>query len=151
MAKFVFGPLNRLLLLTHSLSLFLSLTGQMLIKWLISTLQSNCSINSATDCLNAMVLQFCNNLKYVGVLKQISNEHPQQTPQPAAQPQLQSQQGAQPAQQQQQHTTQPQREQDTLSGFSVSSINSPSLADTGNWSSSGSCHGAAGNGAEAVT
>lgn len=116
----------------------------MLIKWLISTLQSNCSINSATDCLNAMVLQFCNNLKYVGVLKQISNEHPQQ---PAAQPQLQSQ-GAQPAQQ---HTTQPQREQDTLAGFSVSSINSPSLADTGNWSSSGSCHGAAGNGAEAVT
>ncbi|KAM8717018.1 hypothetical protein ACLKA7_003827 [Drosophila subpalustris] len=63
---------------------------QMLIKWLISTLQSNCNGNSGQDSVNAMALQFCNNLKYVGVLKQISNE-----------------------------------QQETMSGFSVSSMNSP--------------------------
>jgi len=63
----------------------------MLIKWLISTLQGNCNGNgnSGQDSVNAMALQFCNNLKYVGVLKQISNE----------------------------------QQPDTLSGFSVSSMN----------------------------
>ncbi|XP_030384880.1 protein cappuccino isoform X2 [Scaptodrosophila lebanonensis] len=46
--------------------------GQMLIKWLISTLNSKNSIPETE--INAMALQLCNNLKYVGVLKQISNE-----------------------------------------------------------------------------
>ncbi|XP_043861640.1 protein cappuccino isoform X3 [Drosophila santomea] len=52
--------------------------GQMLIKWLISTMQSNpksSSIDGNQELFNTLALQFCNNLKYVGVLKQISNEH----------------------------------------------------------------------------
>lgn len=96
----------------------------MLIKWLVSTLQSSCSINSGTEWLNAIVLQFCNNLKYVGVLKQISNEQPQQQQQQQLQqqqqqPAVQAQQQLQPAQQ----ITHTPREQDVLSGFSVSSMN----------------------------
>ncbi|XP_043652310.1 protein cappuccino isoform X6 [Drosophila teissieri] len=52
--------------------------GQMLIKWLISTMQSNpksSTIDGNLELFNTLALQFCNNLKYVGVLKQISNEH----------------------------------------------------------------------------
>ncbi|KMY88003.1 uncharacterized protein Dsimw501_GD22724, isoform D [Drosophila simulans] len=52
--------------------------GQMLIKWLISTMQSNprsSSVDANQELFNTLALQFCNNLKYVGVLKQISNEH----------------------------------------------------------------------------
>ncbi|XP_017038431.1 protein cappuccino isoform X5 [Drosophila kikkawai] len=56
-------------------------TGQMLMKWLISTMQSNPK-SPANECFNqdnsffnSLALQFCNNLKYVGVLKQISSEH----------------------------------------------------------------------------
>ncbi|KAH8333885.1 hypothetical protein KR059_004318 [Drosophila kikkawai] len=55
--------------------------GQMLMKWLISTMQSNPK-SPANECFNqdnsffnSLALQFCNNLKYVGVLKQISSEH----------------------------------------------------------------------------
>ncbi|KAH8282368.1 hypothetical protein KR054_007271 [Drosophila jambulina] len=55
--------------------------GQMLMKWLISTMQSNPK-SPANECFNqdnsffnTLALQFCNNLKYVGVLKQISSEH----------------------------------------------------------------------------
>ncbi|XP_026835591.1 protein cappuccino isoform X4 [Drosophila erecta] len=52
--------------------------GQMLIKWLISTMQSNPKSSPGDanlELFNTLALQFCNNLKYVGVLKQISNEH----------------------------------------------------------------------------
>ncbi|KAI8042486.1 hypothetical protein M5D96_003799, partial [Drosophila gunungcola] len=52
--------------------------GQMLMKWLISTMQSNPKsfANDITqELFSSLALQFCNNLKYVGVLKQISNEH----------------------------------------------------------------------------
>ncbi|XP_050741148.1 protein cappuccino isoform X8 [Drosophila biarmipes] len=52
--------------------------GQMLIKWLISTMQSNprsSSSDANQELFSSLALQFCNNLKYVGVLKQISNEH----------------------------------------------------------------------------
>ncbi|KAH8262153.1 hypothetical protein KR038_004696 [Drosophila bunnanda] len=55
--------------------------GQMLMKWLISTMQSNPK-SPASECFNqdncffnSLAMQFCNNLKYVGVLKQISSEH----------------------------------------------------------------------------
>lgn len=67
----------------------------MLIKWLISTLQSSSTLGIiGPESLNAMALQFCHNLKYVGVLKQISNEQQQQ------------------------------QQQDAPSGFSVSSMHS---------------------------
>ncbi|XP_041450782.1 protein cappuccino isoform X2 [Drosophila obscura] len=55
--------------------------GQMLMKWLISTLQGNPKTTASMELqeqFNVMALQFCNNLKYVGVLKQISNEQQQQ-------------------------------------------------------------------------
>ncbi|XP_017110634.1 protein cappuccino isoform X10 [Drosophila elegans] len=51
---------------------------QMLMKWLISTMQSNpksFSNDITPELFSSLALQFCNNLKYVGVLKQISNEH----------------------------------------------------------------------------
>lgn len=49
-------------------------------KWLISTMQSNPKSAANNECynqelFNSLALQFCNNLKYVGVLKQISSEH----------------------------------------------------------------------------
>ncbi|KAH8412238.1 hypothetical protein KR009_000752 [Drosophila setifemur] len=52
--------------------------GQMLMKWLISTMQSNpksVTNDVHQELFGSLALQFCNNLKYVGVLKQISNEH----------------------------------------------------------------------------
>ncbi|XP_034125765.1 protein cappuccino isoform X2 [Drosophila guanche] len=55
--------------------------GQMLMKWLISTLQGNPKTMAAMELqeqFNVMALQFCNNLKYVGVLKQISSNEQQQ-------------------------------------------------------------------------
>lgn len=56
----------------------------MLIKWLISTLQSSSTLGIiGPESLNAMALQFCHNLKYVGVLKQISNEQQQQQDAPS--------------------------------------------------------------------
>ncbi|KAH8273558.1 hypothetical protein KR018_001289 [Drosophila ironensis] len=52
--------------------------GQMLMKWIISTMQSNpksAGQDLTQDIFYSLALQFCNNLKYVGALKQISNEH----------------------------------------------------------------------------
>lgn len=53
-----------------SLSFF---TGQMLMKWLISSLQQSGNNLSEQD-LNNLTIQYCNNLINVGVLKQISEE-----------------------------------------------------------------------------
>ncbi|KAH8328418.1 hypothetical protein KR067_009027 [Drosophila pandora] len=53
--------------------------GQMLMKWIISTMQNNPKSAPHQDfnqeLFYSLAMQFCNNLKYVGVLKQISNEH----------------------------------------------------------------------------
>lgn len=48
-------------------------TGQMLMKWLISSLQQSGSNLNEQD-LNNLTIQYCNNLINVGVLKQISEE-----------------------------------------------------------------------------
>lgn len=48
-------------------------------KWIISTMQNNPKSAPHQDfnqeLFYSLAMQFCNNLKYVGVLKQISNEH----------------------------------------------------------------------------
>lgn len=49
------------------------ISGQMLMKWFISSLQNNASHLSEQD-INVLTLQYCNNLINVGVLKQISEK-----------------------------------------------------------------------------
>ncbi|XP_036329104.1 protein cappuccino-like isoform X2 [Rhagoletis pomonella] len=48
--------------------------GQMLMKWLISSLQQSTGNNLTEQDLNNLTMQYCNNLINVGVLKQISEE-----------------------------------------------------------------------------
>ncbi|XP_036329106.1 protein cappuccino-like isoform X4 [Rhagoletis pomonella] len=50
------------------------MTGQMLMKWLISSLQQSTGNNLTEQDLNNLTMQYCNNLINVGVLKQISEE-----------------------------------------------------------------------------
>lgn len=55
--------------------------GQLLIKWLISTLQSDLpTLSLSMDELNSIVVHFCKNLVKLGILKQISGKGEATTP-----------------------------------------------------------------------
>uniref|UniRef100_A0A1A9WXV3 FH2 domain-containing protein n=1 Tax=Glossina brevipalpis TaxID=37001 RepID=A0A1A9WXV3_9MUSC len=53
--------------------------GQMLMKWFVSSLQANNTLNLHEQEVAALTLQYCNNLIQVGVLKQISEKNDLET------------------------------------------------------------------------
>lgn len=51
----------------------------MLMKWFMSSLQTNNALNLHEQEMAALTLQYCNNLIQVGVLKQISEKNDLET------------------------------------------------------------------------
>uniref|UniRef100_A0A1A9VQI1 FH2 domain-containing protein n=1 Tax=Glossina austeni TaxID=7395 RepID=A0A1A9VQI1_GLOAU len=64
---------------TNIISGISSITGQMLMKWFMSSLQANNALNLHEQEMAALTLQYCNNLIQVGVLKQISEKNDLET------------------------------------------------------------------------